>query len=129
LSSVDGTATANIVFSQPGGGMALAGWASSFGVYALAVGQFAVSAGVLVPVPAYWVSREAGPAQGAQLGRQTAAAGLGQAAGSAFAGVVFDGFGPTGTALWAGAAAPLAAAVLAVIVRARLATAELARAP
>lgn len=116
-------------FAGVAGGMALAGWAPSFAVYALAVGLFAASGGVLVPVLAYWVSREAGPAQGAQLGRQTAAAGLGQAAGSAFAGVAFDVFGPTGTALWAGAAAPLAAAVLAVIVHARLATSDLANAP
>lgn len=116
-------------FAGVAGGMVLAGWAPSFGAYALAVGLFAVSGGVLVPVLAYWVSREAGPAQGAQLGRQTAAAGFGQAAGSAFAGVAFDLFGPTGTALWVGAAMPLAAAVLAVVVHARLAAAELANAP
>lgn len=116
-------------FAGVAGGMALAGWASSFGVYGLAVGLFAVSGGVLVPVLAYWVSREAGPAQGAQLGRQTAAAGLGQAAGSAFAGVAFDAFGPTGAALWVGAAAPLAAAVLAAIVHARLTSSNLATEP
>jgi len=116
-------------FAAIAGGMALAGWAPSFAVYAVAVGLFAASGGVLAPVLAYWVSREAGPEQGAQLGRQTAAAGLGQAAGSAFAGVAFDAFGPTGAALWVGAAVPLAAAVLAVIVHARLTTAELANAP
>jgi len=116
-------------FAAIAGGMALAGWAPSFAVYALAVGLFAASGGVLVPVLAYWVSREAGPAQGAQLGRQTAAAGLGQAAGSAFAGVAFDIIGPTGAALWVGAAVPLAAAVLALIVHARLTAAGLANAP
>ncbi|MFC3068463.1 MFS transporter [Phenylobacterium soli] len=115
-------------FAAIAGAMALAGWAPSFAVYALAVGLFAASGGVLAPVLAYWVSREAGPAQGAQLGRQTAAAGLGQAVGSAFAGIAFDVFGPTGAALWSGAAAPLAAAVLAAAVHARLTTAEPANA-
>ena len=116
-------------FAVIAGGMALAGWAPSFAVYALAVALFAASGGVLVPVLAYWVSREAGPAQGAQLGRQTASAGLGQAAGSAFAGVAFNVFGPSGMALWIGAAVPLAAAMLAAAVHARLTTAEPANAP
>ena len=107
-------------FAGLAAGMMAAGWAQSFATYALAVGLFAVSGGVLVPVLAYWVSREAGPAQGAQLGRQTAAAGFGQAAGSAFAGVAFAGAGLTGAALWSGGGIALAAMVFAVFVRPRL---------
>jgi len=94
-------------------GMAVAGFATSFPLYAVAVALFAVSGGVLVPVLAYWVSRRAGGAQGRQLGRQTAAAGLGQAAGSSLAGVLFDSAAPSGAALWLGAALVLGAALFA----------------
>jgi MFS family permease len=101
-------------------GLAAAGFADSFGAYAAAVGLFAVSGGVLVPVLAYWVSRNAGGAQGAQLGRQTASAGLGQAAGSALAGVVFGSTAASGSALWIGAMGTGAVALLAWRVGARL---------
>lgn len=101
-------------------GLAAAGFANSFGTYAAAVGVFAVSGGVLVPVLAYWVSRNAGGAQGAQLGRQTASAGLGQAAGSALAGVIFGSAAAPGAALWAGAAGMGAVALLAWRVGGRL---------
>jgi predicted MFS family arabinose efflux permease len=109
-------------FAGLAAGMVVAGWAQSFAAYALAVGLFAASGGVLVPVLAYWVSREAGPAQGAQLGRQTAAAGLGQAVGSAFAGVAFASVAPSGIGLWAGAAVALAATLFAAAVRPHLTT-------
>lgn len=101
-------------------GLAGAGLAGSFGYYLAAVTLFAASGGVLVPVLAYWVSRHAGGAQGGQLGRQTAAAGLGQAAGSAVAGLLFDAPVPPGLALWVGAAVALAAAAASVRVGARL---------
>jgi predicted MFS family arabinose efflux permease len=94
-------------------GLAGAGFAGGFGPYVAAVTLFATSGGVLVPVLAYWVSRNAGGAQGAQLGRQTAAAGLGQAAGSSLAGLIFGSAAPAGTALWVGAGLSGAAAVLA----------------
>jgi predicted MFS family arabinose efflux permease len=101
-------------------GLAAAGFANSFSTYAAAVGLFAVSGGVLVPVLAYWVSRNAGGAQGAQLGRQTASAGLGQAAGSALAGVTFGSAAAPGLPLWAAAGAMGAVALVAWRVGARL---------
>ena len=102
-------------------GLAGAGFAGGFGPYVAAVTLFATSGGVLVPVLAYWVSRNAGGAQGAQLGRQTAAAGLGQAAGSGLAGLVFASAAPPGAALWVGAGLAGAAAVLAWRIARRMA--------
>jgi predicted MFS family arabinose efflux permease len=92
-------------------GLAGAATAGSFAPYVGAVTLFAGSGGVLVPVLAYWVSRHAGRAQGAQLGRQTAAAGLGQAAGSALAGLMFGAAASSSAALWVGAAVASAAAL------------------
>lgn len=53
------------------------------------VGLFAAGSGILIPMLAYRVSLEAGAAQGAALGKQTAAASLGQGFGSASAGVLY----------------------------------------
>lgn len=108
-------------FAGLASGLALAGLASSFGGYAAAVGVFAVSGGILVPVLAYWVSRQAGRAQGARLGRQTAAAGLGQALGSAAAGVMFGSSLPSGAPLWIAAAAAALTSFLALGASLRLA--------
>ena len=55
----------------------------------LGVGLVAAASGLLIPALAYLVSLAAGAAQGAALGQQTAAASLGQAAGSAAAGWLF----------------------------------------
>lgn len=60
-----------------------------FGVLLFWVGLVSASAGVLLPLLTYRVSLDAGMAQGAALGRQAAAASLGQAAGSAAAGLLF----------------------------------------
>jgi MFS family permease len=54
------------------------------------IGAIAASAGILSPILTYWVSSKAGKAQGAQLGKQTAAASLGAAVGSAAGGLLFD---------------------------------------
>ena len=54
------------------------------------IGAVAASAGVLSPILTYWVSRKAGKAQGAQLGKQSAATSLGAAVGSAAGGLLFD---------------------------------------
>jgi MFS family permease len=56
----------------------------------LAVALVAASAGILSPIVTYWVSLGAGETQGADLGRLTAAASLGQAIGSAGGGLLFD---------------------------------------
>lgn len=53
------------------------------------VGMIAGSAGILSPIVTYWISLSAGERQGAELGRQTAAASLGQATGSAAGGLLF----------------------------------------
>jgi MFS family permease len=54
------------------------------------VGAVASSAGILSPIVTYWISSKAGAAQGALLGRQTAAASLGATFGSVAGGVLFD---------------------------------------
>jgi len=56
---------------------------------AIAVALVAASAGILSPIATYWISLGAGELQGTALGRQTAAASLGQAIGSAAAGLLF----------------------------------------
>lgn len=56
----------------------------------VAVALVAASAGILSPIVTYWVSLGAGATQGADLGRVTAAASLGQALGSAAGGLLFD---------------------------------------
>lgn len=52
------------------------------------VGAVAASAGILSPVLTYWVSRNAGKAQGRQFGKQAAATSLGTATGSAAGGLL-----------------------------------------
>ena len=54
------------------------------------IGAVAASAGILSPILTYWISSKAGKAQGAELGKQTAAASLGAAVGSAAGGLLFD---------------------------------------
>ncbi len=71
-------------------GLYLVSWASDFALMLAVVGAVAASAGILSPILTYWVSSKAGNAQGAELGRQTAAASLGAAVGSAAGGVLFD---------------------------------------
>lgn len=56
----------------------------------IAVALVAASAGILSPIVTYWVSLGAGKTQGADLGRVTAAASLGQAIGSAAGGLLFN---------------------------------------
>lgn len=55
----------------------------------VAVALVAASAGILSPIVTYWLSLGAGETQGADLGRMTAAASLGQALGSAGGGLLF----------------------------------------
>ena len=73
-----------------GGGLLLVPMAWNFTGLLIAVGVVAASAGVLSPILTYWISTLAGGAQGAQLGRQTAAASLGQTTGSAVGGLLFN---------------------------------------
>jgi MFS family permease len=55
----------------------------------LLVGIFAAGSGILIPLLAYRISLDAGSAQGAELGKQTAAASLGQGLGSAVTGWLY----------------------------------------
>jgi predicted MFS family arabinose efflux permease len=71
-------------------GLFLVPRASSFTLMLAAVGVVAASAGILAPILTYWISSKAGRAQGAQLGKQTAAASVGGAIGSAAGGLLFN---------------------------------------
>ena len=70
-------------------GVALLPYAASYPVMLLGVGLVAAASGLLIPALVYCVSLAAGARQGTVLGQQTAAASLGQAAGSAAAGWLF----------------------------------------
>lgn len=56
----------------------------------IAVALVAASAGMLSPIATYWASLGIVTSEGAQLGRMTAAASLGQALGSVAGGALFD---------------------------------------
>ena len=71
-------------------GLFLVPRASDFMLMLAVIGAVAASAGILSPILTYWISRKAGKAQGAELGKQTAAASLGAAVGSAAGGLLFD---------------------------------------
>ena len=71
-------------------GLFLVPRASDFTLMLIVIGAVAASAGILSPIVTYWISSKAGKAQGAELGKQTAAASLGAAAGSAAGGLLFD---------------------------------------
>lgn len=79
-------------------GVGLLPYATNYTVLLLAVALVAAASGLLIPALAYLVSLAAGTAQGAVLGKQTAVASLGQAAGSAVAGWLFGQF--AGAPFW-----------------------------
>ncbi len=71
-------------------GLFLVPRASDFMLMLVVIGAVAASAGILSPILTYWISSKAGEAQGAALGKQTAAASLGATVGSAAGGLLFD---------------------------------------
>ncbi len=71
-------------------GLFLVPQASNFTLMLLVIGAVAASAGILSPIITYWISSKAGKSQGAELGKQTAAASLGAAIGSAAGGLLFN---------------------------------------
>lgn len=85
----------------------------------IAVGLMAASAGAASPILAYWLSVHAGKRQGLQLGRQAAAASLGQALGSAGGGWLLSEAGAGNPFLWAAALA-LGSASVALLFSRRL---------
>ena len=64
--------------------------ASDFTLMLIVIGAVAASAGILLPILTYWISVNAGRAQGWELGKQTAAASLGVTVGSAAGGLLFN---------------------------------------
>ncbi len=70
------------------GGLFFVPRASDFMLMLAVIGTVAASAGILAPILTYWISSKAGRAQGAELGKQTAAASLGAAVGSAAGGAL-----------------------------------------
>jgi MFS family permease len=77
-------------FAVLAAGMVLVPMAGSFAPMLAVIGAVAASAGILSPILTYWIASHAGHASGAELGRQTAAASLGAAAGSAAGGLLYD---------------------------------------
>jgi MFS family permease len=71
-------------------GLFLVPRAPDFTLMLAVIGAVAASAGILSPILTYWISIKAGKAQGAELGKQTAASSLGAAVGSAAGGLLFD---------------------------------------
>ena len=71
-------------------GLFLVPRASDFTLMLVVIGAVAASAGILLPILTYWISANAGSAQGWELGKQTAAASLGVTVGSAAGGLLFD---------------------------------------
>ena len=70
-------------------GIALLPYVTSYPAMLIGVGLVAAAAGMLIPALVYLVSLAAGSVPGAAIGKQTAAANLGQAVGSAAAGWLF----------------------------------------
>ena len=65
-------------------------WAANFKLMLVVIGAVAASAGILSPILTYWISANAGSAQGWELGKQTAAASLGVTVGSVAGGLLFN---------------------------------------
>ncbi len=63
--------------------------AGSFALMLLVTGGVAASAGILSPILTYWIATGAGHKSGAGLGKQTSAASLGAALGSAAGGLLY----------------------------------------
>lgn len=83
-------------------GIALLPFAATYVLLLIGVGLIAAASGLLIPTLAYLTSLAVGTRQGAALGKQAAAASLGQATGSAAAGWLFAAL--IGYSFWATAA-------------------------
>ena len=97
------------------------GFASVPAVLYAAVAAAAAALGAIAPVIGYWISLSAGSIQGTELGRQAAAASLGQAIGSATAGLLF-GLAWTAVGFVVAASAVAVGALLALPLARRLAS-------
>ena len=77
-------------FAVMAAGLFMVPLATDFRAMLVVVGAVAASAGILSPILTYWIASHAGHKSGAELGRQTAAASLGAAVGSAAGGLLYD---------------------------------------
>lgn len=93
-------------------GLALFPYLDEFYFLTLTVGLVAASSGILIPGLTYLLSSTVGAAQGAALGKQAAASSLGQALGSAAAGLLFVRLTPA--PFWLAAGLLLIATILSV---------------
>ena len=105
-------------FLMMAAGVALLPFATTYLLLIVGVGLVAGASGVLIPALAYLVSLAAGTRQGAALGKQTAAASLGQALGSVAAGWLFAAL--IGYSFWATAALLAFGAVVSLYASKRL---------
>ncbi len=64
--------------------------AGNFTLTLVVIGTVAASAGILSPILTYWIASLVGHKSGADLGKQTSAASLGAAVGSAAGGLLYD---------------------------------------
>lgn len=92
-------------------GLILLNWASSRAGLMFGTGAIAAASGILLPVLGFWTSLAAGPMQGRQLGWLSSVSSLGQAIGSALAGLFA---GDPGKANWGILAAGAASVVTAL---------------
>lgn len=76
-------------FAVMAAGLFAVPFASDFAMMLGVIGAVAAITGILSPIVTYWISSKAGHAQGAELGKQTAASSLGAATGSAAGGLLF----------------------------------------
>jgi MFS family permease len=93
-------------------GLILLNWASSPAGLMFGTGAIAAASGILLPVLGFWTSLAAGPMQGRQLGWLSSISSLGQAIGSALAGLFA---GNPGQANWGILAAGAASVVTALV--------------
>ncbi len=105
-------------FLMMAAGVALLPFATTYLLLIVGVGLVAGASGVLIPALAYLVFLAAGTLQGVALGKQTAAASLGQALGSVAAGWLFAAL--IGYSFWATAALLAFGAVVSLYVSERL---------
>ena len=77
-------------FAVMGVGLFAVPLATDFPTMLGVVGPVAASAGILSPILTYWIAGHAGHKSGAELGKQTAAASLGAALGSAAGGLLYN---------------------------------------
>ena len=77
-------------FAVMAAGLFVVPFATDFREMLALIGAVAASAGILSPILTYWIASHAGHKSGAELGRQTAAASLGAAVGSAAGGLLYD---------------------------------------